>query len=225
MNNKFVLDENARDEWLKLVKKHKKRQKGLPALSTLNPNAGNVEHNINMFNMMNGSSTPTINPINGNTTSDGGCGECVAMGEALQPYPDKTVVLHYDDLNIDVVTRTYGGYSYEDPPDYDTAELSIEWDEEVDVDSIIEFLQDLPQVQQDLDPEDVLTIDEFQAEIEDNLDYYVQQNYTALLANFRGRAEDHATEDYYENDRYYESVEHKSEKLDDVFDLSMRTLL
>ena len=37
--NKLTLDENAKEDWLKLVKKHKKKQKGLPALSRINKKA------------------------------------------------------------------------------------------------------------------------------------------------------------------------------------------
>lgn len=85
MNDKLTLDENAKDDWIKLVKKHKKRQKGLPALSTLNTNAGNIEHNVSMFNKMNSPADgPSNNPISGpfgGAVSSGG--EGVAMGESL----------------------------------------------------------------------------------------------------------------------------------------------
>ena len=49
INNKIDLDEDAKDDWLKIVNKHRRRQKGLPALSRLNTNAGNVEKNIEIF--------------------------------------------------------------------------------------------------------------------------------------------------------------------------------
>ena len=74
------------NELKKRAKFHRKRQKGLPALSTLNPNAGNVEYNVAMFNHMN---TPaggfTNNPISGPMGGDvsapaasGGMGEALA---------------------------------------------------------------------------------------------------------------------------------------------------
>ena len=44
--NKETMSENAKVDWLRRVKKHRKNQKGLPALSTLNTDAGNVEHNM-----------------------------------------------------------------------------------------------------------------------------------------------------------------------------------
>ena len=47
---------NAKSSWMKVVNKHSKKQKGLPALSTLNTDAGNVEAGINMFN----SATATV---------------------------------------------------------------------------------------------------------------------------------------------------------------------
>lgn len=74
MNKQIV--ENAKDEWMKIVKKHKRKQRGIPALSTLNTNAGNVEHNIAMFNKMN---TPVsnvdVNPVSGPFSSGEGMGE------------------------------------------------------------------------------------------------------------------------------------------------------
>ena len=74
------------NELKKRAKFRRKRQRGLPALSTLNPNAGNVEYNVAMFNHMN---TPaggfTNNPISGPMGGDvsapaasGGMGEALA---------------------------------------------------------------------------------------------------------------------------------------------------
>lgn len=40
---------DPKTEWIKLVNKHKKRQKGLP-ISKLNTDAGDVETNIKIFN-------------------------------------------------------------------------------------------------------------------------------------------------------------------------------
>ena len=58
--NSCTLDENAtiennllnENELKKRAKYHKKMQKGLSAFCFLNPDAGNVEHNIEMFNQM-----------------------------------------------------------------------------------------------------------------------------------------------------------------------------
>ena len=58
--NSCTLDENAtiennllnENELKKRAKYHKKMQKGLSAYCFLNPDAGNVEHNIEMFNQM-----------------------------------------------------------------------------------------------------------------------------------------------------------------------------
>ena len=64
--NKLTLDENAKEDWLKLVKKHKKKQKGLPALSRINKNAGDVEKNIELFNKMSSYiDSPNNNPVSG----------------------------------------------------------------------------------------------------------------------------------------------------------------
>ena len=61
---------NAKDAWMKQVKHNRKRLKGLPRVG-FNPNAGNVEHNISMFNTMN-------SPTGGPSTNP-----CGPMGEAL----------------------------------------------------------------------------------------------------------------------------------------------
>ena len=64
--NRLTLDENAKQDWLNIVKKHKNKQNGAPALSTLNTNAGNVEKSIEIFNKMNSPvESPSNNPISG----------------------------------------------------------------------------------------------------------------------------------------------------------------
>lgn len=50
MNNKHTLGEDAKTNWFKIVDTHTKKQKGLPALSTLNTDAGDVETGIEVFN-------------------------------------------------------------------------------------------------------------------------------------------------------------------------------
>ena len=42
--NKLTLDENAKQDWLNIVKKHKKKQKGAPALTTLNTDAAMLKN-------------------------------------------------------------------------------------------------------------------------------------------------------------------------------------
>lgn len=56
------------DDLLKWVKK---RQKGLPALSTLNPNAGNVEYNCAFFNHAMGSDGGSTSAMQGALSSGG----------------------------------------------------------------------------------------------------------------------------------------------------------
>ena len=67
MNN---VNENTKADWMNIVKKHRKRQKGLPALSTLNTNAGDVEKNIEMFNNMQPDGSVTADAVNGNVSSN-----------------------------------------------------------------------------------------------------------------------------------------------------------
>ena len=71
------VSENAKIDWMKIVNKHKKKQKGLPALSTLNTNAGNVEKNIEIFNAMQPDGGVSVDAVNGNVSS------CEGMCEQL----------------------------------------------------------------------------------------------------------------------------------------------
>lgn len=78
---------NAKDAWLKQVKHHKKRLKGLPRVG-FNPNAGNVEHNIKMFNHMNDigdlSNNPISGPFGGDVSAPAGDSAGMSMGESLK---------------------------------------------------------------------------------------------------------------------------------------------
>lgn len=60
-----LIEAVSNNELKERAKRHRKKQKGLPALSKIG-NAGNVEHNINMFNhMMTPNGGPSNNPISG----------------------------------------------------------------------------------------------------------------------------------------------------------------
>lgn len=114
------VNENAKTAWLDLVKRHQKRQKGLPALSTLKPNAGNVELGLHMFNTF---SSPdggiTVDPVNGSVTSAGeaASADCGGMGESFDNSDSredsvkdepKSSTKNYDNLDddFDMSTRT-----------------------------------------------------------------------------------------------------------------------
>ena len=84
----YRLDEavDAADAWLELVKKQRKRLKGLPSVG-FNPCGGNVEHNIKMFNKMNSptdmlSNNPISGPFGGDVPSSTSSG----MSENLSIY-------------------------------------------------------------------------------------------------------------------------------------------
>ena len=213
---------------MKIVKRHKKKQKGLPVLSTLNTNAGNVEHNISMFNMMQPDGSISVDASNGNTTSDAGnCCESVDNNNLL----NTTINLEYDNIPIEYET---GGNGYFDSafgnylPDYDTVETTVDWTYKADPTSVFEFLQDDPDVQFELGY-DHLTEKQFTRKLEDMFSALVQEHMEKILDHFY----EDAIEDAQRN--FYESVQHsdaastkralKEDKLDDNFDMSMRTLL
>ena len=216
------MSNDAKSAWMSQVKNHKKRQHGLPALSTLNPNAGNVEHNINMFNAAQPSTTPVTDAVNGNTA---------AVCEALEP--SVTVELEYEKLPI-VQTKfvkdayydsNFGNYL---PPDYDEVEYKISWTYEVDKQEVIEFLSGLPEVIQELAAEDMYD-DELEQLIADDFENILDSHYAQVLNYFKDEAIEDAEEKYIAES--VESVVDNDKKvtkdflLDDQFDMSMRTLL
>lgn len=74
------------------AKKHAKKQKGI---TTLNPNAGNVEYNIGMFNKMSGatdglSNNPVSGPFGGDVSVGdvSGCCEALKLPDVEDPYKD-----------------------------------------------------------------------------------------------------------------------------------------
>lgn len=88
------IQEDAKSDWMSLVNKHKKKKKGLPALSKLNTNAGNVEHNVTMFNKMTGPvDGPSNNPISGPFGGDVSVSS--SMGESLDLFEGLVVATPY----------------------------------------------------------------------------------------------------------------------------------
>ena len=182
------IQEDAKSDWMSLVNKQKKKQKGLPALSTLNTNAGNVEHNIEMFNMMQPDGNVNVDASNGNMSTGESCCESYTTEETIMN--DNTIVLEYENLPVDVKTREgnpSGRYSYSFgnhlPDDDEFTTMLIDWDYEVDVDDIIEVLQDLDEVQYELGI-DNLTEEEYQKMLEDNVDILVDKHNKKLLDYF-----------------------------------------
>ena len=236
MNNiKTDIQEDAKSAWMKIVDKHKKKQKGLPALSTLNTNAGNVEHNINMFNMMQPDGNMSVDASNGNISGDACC-ESYSLHESNE---HETVTLEYENIPVEVVTRSGNPSGYYStsfgnwlPDDDETAELLITWNYEVDKQDVIEYLQELDElfVFFNIDPNiDDESLNNF---IQDNFDTIVEKFDDNIKEYFYDYAVRNARENYvYEDDPDYEfydeslsSVKYNAE-LDDKFDMSMRTLL
>ena len=237
MNNiKTDIQEDAKSDWMKIVNKHKKKQKGLSALSTLNTNAGNVEHNIEMFNMMQPNSNVSVDASSGNTTSGDSCCESCSLHESRE---HETVTLEYENIPVEVVTRPGNSSGYYSssfgnwlPDEDDTTEILIDWAYEVDKQDIIEYLQDHDDifVALDIDPE--VDDDSLNNAIIENLDNLLEKFEADIKEYFYDSAVSNAQENYeYEEDLDYDSydeslnfVKHTAE-LDDKFDMSMRTLL
>ena len=231
------IQEDAKSDWMRLVNKHKKKQRGLPALSNLNTDAGNVEHNIEMFNMMQPNSMPTADSSNGNTVSSEGCCESYQLQES---HDQDVVVLDYENIPVEVVTRHGNSSGYYSssfgnrlPDEDDTTEILIDWEYEVDKQDIIEYLQDRDDifVALDIDPE--VDDDSLNNAIIENFDNLLEKFEADIKEYFYDSAVSSAQENYeYEEDYpdyepYDESLSSMKDSIefDDKFDMSMRTLL
>ena len=225
------MNNDAKSAWMRQVKKHRKGQKGLPALSSLNPNAGNVEHNINMFNMMQPDSSISVDAASGNVFAEVG----TSMGEALEPTKlPETIELEYTKLPVELVINQTDAY-YSDsfgnwlPGDYDTVLRKITWVYNAPTDSVIDYLLSSSEVVEKFDAED-MSDEEFIKLVEDNLDDLVDEFNDELLKWF----EDDAIADAQDNFKESFEIEHagnakkplvEHDAVDDIFDMSMRTLL
>ena len=230
------MQENAKVDWMKIVNRHKKKQKGLPALSKLNTNAGNVEHNIKMFNMMQPDGSASVDASSGNISS-GDCCESYITEDAASK-----VVLKYDRLPVEVPTKggTYGGYYSSDFGNYlpdtgNSTDLLVEWEYKIDKQDVVEYLQEKPEVLSYLNLDYDVDEDMIAQKIKDNFDKLVVEFNEDLKDEFYEDAVKDAQENYkYEEDDSYldydlyeESLSTTYDKteLDDKFDMSMRTLL
>ena len=237
MNNiKTDIQEDAKSDWMKIVNKHKKKQKGLPALSTLNTNAGNVEHNINMFNMMRPDSNVSVDASNGNISGNTCCESC-SLDESKE---QETVTLEYENIPVEVVTRPGNPSGYYStsfgnwlPDDDETTEILIDWSYEVDKQDIIEYLQDHDDIFVTLDIDPEVDDDWLNNAIIENFDNLLEKFEEDIKEYFYESAVSDAQENYeYEEDYpffepYDESFGSIKDNIefDDKFDMSMRTLL
>lgn len=224
------IQKDAKSDWMSLVNKHKKKQKGLPALSTLNTNAGNVEYNIEMFNMMQPSSSMSVDAASGNVFADG-----AVMSESLESgnLPEK-VELEYTKLPVEVVVNykpPYYSTSFGNwlPDEYDTVTRKIDWVYEADTDSVIDFLMSLSDVVEKLNAED-MSDEEFGEAIAEHFDDLLTEFNSDLLKWFEEDAIADAEDNFQESLEVEDGSCDKqplveNSTVDDVFDLSMRTLL
>lgn len=122
------LQEN--NELEKRAKQHGKKSKGLSSHCKLNLDAGNVEHNVAMFNHMSSpSGGPSTNP-------------CGPMAEGLNESAE-LIDLHYDKLKVTIVTRQSRPASYYFEYDRDeaqTVEEYIEYDYTVKKSEVVDFI-------------------------------------------------------------------------------------
>lgn len=233
-----TLVEDAKSDWLNLVKKHRKKQKGLPSQATLN-DAGDVETCIKMFNKINTTGSANTNPVSGPFSKDVSTSDSTALTEHVYTEDvnmnQKTIKLYYPELAIeDAPTGKYypGDRFTRDEPDY--ADTTIEYEYTVDEIDVIEFLQDLPEFIEKYDL-DSFSDEEIHRFIHSNIDSLTDEYMDKLLSHFEEFAISDALDkfdferhfdnepDYDPYDRYNESK--TKDNLDDEFDMSLRALL
>lgn len=215
-DTKITMEEDTKNDWMKIVNKHKKRQKGLPALSSLNTDAGNVEHNVSAFNNMNTPATsPSTNPVSG------------PFGEACvsESLKQDTVELEYKKLryNPQGLRR--------DVDDWDDWDIVSDFTYEVDEDEFYSFIfedcideTDFPRAFED----DFHTYDEndwaeFKTWVDNNFSYVYNKYESKILDHWREAAIEEAEEEYSPSNPWLD--EGVKSSIDDNFDMSMRTLL
>ena len=242
--NKLTLDENAKEDWLKLVKKHKKKQKGLPALTTLNAYAGDVEKHIELFNKMSSPfESPSNNPISGpfgdsvTTVAEGSSmGESYTMLVKESTMNREKLTLYYPELEVeDVYTgRVFKGNEIE-PDEYETTTVRDAYSYEVDKDDVLEVLGDSAEVQAKYWPDDMPS-EEYENFLTTHFDELFQEFEDTLLDHFYDDAVEEArkkfnTDGYFDDEPDYDPYERMyeskiiKEELDDEFDLSLRSIL
>ena len=223
MNQEVIMNEDARNDWLKLVKQHKKKQKGLPALSTLNTDAGNVEHNVEMFNHMQPSECVPVSPISG------------SMAEGLSNVDEEEMItLEYRKLPVEYAKflglyydPNYGGMCNDN---YDYYSDKVDFEYEVSKEDVLEVLGDDFGVQTEYWLED-MTADEYDAVLKDKFDEILSKYMHVVKEHFYEDALEAATDKF--EDSFYEELlvkeceEQLTEdaKLDDTFNMTLRALL
>lgn len=153
------------------AQKHRRKSKGL--FTTLNPDAGNVEHNVAMFNHMNSpQGGPCTNPSG--PAADGDM--CEELIEAATP---ETVELQYSDLEIEVCTQPAKLPSYQFEYDRDEAQFTTEkvsYELEVPKDEIVVFIVE------NMDPEDYSG--DWDNDSTEEIETFVRNNFESLFTKY-----------------------------------------
>lgn len=108
-DGEVLVEKVTKNELKDRAKKHAKKQRGI---TTLNPDAGNVEYNIGMFNKMSGAvEGPSNNPVSGPFGGDVSSGCCESLDDIEKD--EKVFMEEYDFTNIDTTyTKEVGLNDY-----------------------------------------------------------------------------------------------------------------
>lgn len=174
------------------VNEAKKKKK---PFDSINNNAGNVEHNIEMFNKMNSPAEgPCTNPVSGPFGGDVGDGE--AMVESVEK--KETIELEYRNLEF----TQYG--NQRDGDDWDEWDRCMDWTYEVDKDDLYTFIfescideTDFPEAFDDeFDPNNAEDWAKFESWLDDNFDAIYSKYEEKILENWEEDAAEQAAQEY-----------------------------
>ena len=211
------------EDWSKISKRKNKKKHQWGWFQ--NPNAGNVEYNIDFFNHVSGADGGDTSVLAG-AVSDGGMGESVDSFNTENftdssnvggDYMNDQVELYYDDLDVEA---GFGGMDWDTGYPKHSYQTTVDYSLLVDRDDIIDdLLGMLPTKKDELADEfNAITDDEEAlAFIETNFDKLVDAYYYDLKDRHRDEAQEEAEEEfafnfdeddyrYPERDYYDESV-------------------
>lgn len=227
--NKFTLDEDAKKDWYQIVKHHRKKQKGLPSLSTLKTDVGNLETGLGIFNKGNSPvEGPTNNPISGPfggdvSSVDASGSEGVGCCESVNG--DKEGI---SDMNKHSIYNGIVTLEYENIPVFMTNQnhkTFVDWELYVGEEDVFDFLADLPAVRRSLGAVSSSEIN-FLELVNKNFNHLVDKYINDIREYFYDSAVIEAQNHY--NVLSSQTSDNKKEDellSDDEFDLSLRSII
>lgn len=193
------------EDWSKISKRKNKKKHQWGWFQ--NPNAGNVEYNIDFFNHVSGADGGDTSVLAG-AIGDGGMGESVDSFNTENftdssnvggDYMNDQVELYYDDLDVEA---GFGGMDWDTGYPKHTYQTTVDYSLFLDRDDVIDDLWEILPTKKDelADEFNAITYDEEAlAFIETNFDKLVDAYYYDLKDRHRDEAQEEAEEEFASN--------------------------